>query len=99
MVNSKKLKPAKRIFLDFYPSEAALIEQVEKQPRKQTYIKDLIRRDMSSSSDPFAEALAAIEAYGIRGKVSLIPTSDRIYIEVDGGYFGIWDTVRKTFVD
>lgn len=36
----------KRIYLDFYPTEADLFEHVEKQPRKQTYIKNLIRKDM-----------------------------------------------------
>lgn len=36
----------KRMTLDFYPSEADLIEQIEKQPNKQGYIKNLIRADM-----------------------------------------------------
>ena len=36
----------KRLTLDFYPSEADLFEQVEKQPNKQGYIKGLIRADM-----------------------------------------------------
>ena len=45
---NSKYKPMKRVYLDFYPSEAALIEQVEKQPKKQTYIKDLIRKDMAA---------------------------------------------------
>jgi hypothetical protein len=36
----------KRITIDFYPTEADLIEQIEKQPKKQTYIKDLIRKDI-----------------------------------------------------
>lgn len=51
MKNSKRLLPMKRIFLDFYPSEAALVAQVEKQPKKQTYIKDLIRKDMAAFVD------------------------------------------------
>lgn len=37
----------KRMTIDFYPSEADLIEQIEKQPQKQTYIKRLIREDMA----------------------------------------------------
>lgn len=37
----------KRMTIDFYPSEIALIEHIEKQPKKQTYIKDLIRADMT----------------------------------------------------
>ena len=36
----------KRLTVDFYPSEADLIEQIEKQPNKQGYIKGLIRADM-----------------------------------------------------
>lgn len=36
----------KRLTIDFYPTEADLIEQIEKQPQKQTYIKDLIRDDI-----------------------------------------------------
>jgi vacuolar-type H+-ATPase subunit E/Vma4 len=40
------LKKVKRILLEFYPTEADLIEHLEKQPKKQTYIKDLIREDM-----------------------------------------------------
>lgn len=37
----------KRMTIDFYPSEADLIEHIEKQAKKQTYIKDLIRKDMN----------------------------------------------------
>lgn len=36
----------KRMTLDFAPSEIALWEQIQSQPKKQTYIKDLIRADM-----------------------------------------------------
>lgn len=36
----------KRITLDFYPTELDLFEHIEKQPKKQTYIKNLIREDM-----------------------------------------------------
>lgn len=42
----KYLAKGKRITIDFYPTEAALIEHIEKQPTKQTYIKDLIRADI-----------------------------------------------------
>ena len=31
---------------EFYPTEKDLIEHIENQPKKQTYIKDLIRADM-----------------------------------------------------
>ncbi len=36
----------KRVYLDFYPSEAKLYNHLERQAQKQTYIKDLIRADM-----------------------------------------------------
>ena len=36
----------KRFTVDFYPTEADLIALLEKQPKKQTYIKDLIRADI-----------------------------------------------------
>lgn len=42
----KYREKVKRIYVDFYPSEADLIEQIEKQPQKQTYIKNLIRADI-----------------------------------------------------
>lgn len=41
----------KRLTIDFYPSEADLIEHVEKQQYKQTYIKDLIREDMNKKGE------------------------------------------------
>ena len=46
----KYLAKGKRLTVDFYPSEADLIEQVEKQPQKQTYIKNLIREDMKKNN-------------------------------------------------
>lgn len=39
----------KRFTVDFYPTEADLIAQLEKQPKKQTYIKDLIRADIEKN--------------------------------------------------
>lgn len=41
----------KRLTVDFYPSEDDLIEQVEKQPNKQGYIKGLIRADMERGGE------------------------------------------------
>ena len=35
-----------RITLDFSPAESNLWEHLQSQPKKQTYIKDLIRKDM-----------------------------------------------------
>ncbi len=35
-----------RITIDFHPSEADLWEHIKSQPKKATYIKKLIRKDM-----------------------------------------------------
>lgn len=44
----KYLAKGKRFTVDFYPSEADLIAHLEKQEKKQTYIKDLIRADIEN---------------------------------------------------
>lgn len=36
----------KRMTVEFYPSEMDLYEHIQQQPKKQTYIKNLIRKDM-----------------------------------------------------
>jgi len=38
-----------RICVDFSPAEQALWEHLQNQPKKQTYIKDLIRADMAKT--------------------------------------------------
>ena len=38
-----------RISVDFSPAEAELWEHIQSQPKKQTYIKDLIRADMEKN--------------------------------------------------
>lgn len=35
-----------RITIEFYPTEEDLWQHIQNQPKKQTYIKDLIRKDM-----------------------------------------------------
>ena len=45
----KYLSKGKRLTIDFYPSEADLIAHIEKQPQKQTYIKNLIRKDIKEN--------------------------------------------------
>jgi len=43
----KKYKEkVKRMTVEFHPSEMELYEHIQQQPKKQTYIKDLIRADM-----------------------------------------------------
>lgn len=41
----------KRFTVDFYPTEADLFEQLQKQPQKQTYIKNLIRADIKKEGN------------------------------------------------
>lgn len=36
----------KRITIDFSPAEEELWQHIQNQPKKQTYIKDLIRKDI-----------------------------------------------------
>ena len=46
------------------------------------------------------EIAKAFEILGVTGTVHLRQIApDRIEVTVDGEYFGIWDCVRKTFVD
>jgi DNA-directed RNA polymerase subunit RPC12/RpoP len=47
----------KRFTVDFYPTEADIYEQLQKQPKKQTYIKNLIRADIEKKEniDTFGE--------------------------------------------
>lgn len=47
----KYQKKLKRVVVEFYPTEADLIEQIEKQTQKQTYIKNLIRKDLENGSN------------------------------------------------
>ena len=42
----KYKEKVKRITVDFYPTEEELWNHIQSQPKKQTYIKDLIRKDM-----------------------------------------------------
>jgi hypothetical protein len=44
----KYRKKVKSITIEFYPTEMLLIEQIEKNEPKQTYIKNLIRKDIES---------------------------------------------------
>lgn len=37
----------KRITIEFYPSEMELYDHIQQQPKKQTYVKDLIRADLN----------------------------------------------------
>lgn len=41
-----KAEKVKRLLLEFYPTDTDLLEHLNKQDKKQTYIKNLIREDM-----------------------------------------------------
>ena len=45
----KYRKKGKRLMLQFYQSEQDMIDHIEKQSAKATYIKNLIREDMNKS--------------------------------------------------
>lgn len=45
-VQKYKQEKVKRITIEFSPKEAEMWEHIQSQPKKQTYIKDLIRADM-----------------------------------------------------
>lgn len=42
----KYKQKVKRITVDFYPADEKVWEHLQSQEKKQTYIKDLIRKDM-----------------------------------------------------
>lgn len=45
----KKYKEkVKRITIEFYPTDDEMWEHIQNQPKKQAYIKDLIREDMKN---------------------------------------------------
>ena len=47
------------------------------------------------------EIIKALEILGVTGEITVRPPIDplRIVVTVNGEYFGIWDVLRKTFVD
>lgn len=44
--NKTYRKKMNRLTLDFSPADQEMWEHIQSQPKKQTYIKDLIRKDM-----------------------------------------------------
>ena len=46
----KYKQKVKRITLEFHPSEEEMWEHIQNQPKKQTYIKSLIRADMEKGN-------------------------------------------------
>lgn len=49
--NQKYKANVKRFTVDFTPAEMELYEHLNKQAKKQTYIKDLIREDMKKGTE------------------------------------------------
>ena len=47
----KYREKVKRVYLDFAPTEADLFDHINSQPKKQTYIKNLIRADMERGGE------------------------------------------------
>ena len=47
------------------------------------------------------DIIKALKILGVKGKIALYPPIDplRVVVTVNGEYFGIWDVLRKTFVD
>lgn len=45
--NREYKKKVKKVLVEFYPTEPELWEHIQKQDKKQTYIKNLIRADMA----------------------------------------------------
>lgn len=41
-----KSEKVKKVLIEFYPTETDLVEHLNKQDKKQTYIKNLIKADM-----------------------------------------------------
>lgn len=48
-----RLEKTNRITVSFYPTEAELWEHLQKQEKKQTYIKELIRKDIANKFDAY----------------------------------------------
>jgi hypothetical protein len=78
------------IILDLYVK--GIIDKEEMHERLNNYEPD----DESTK-----EILVALENLGVKGEATLRPNKylDQIKVFVNGEYFGIWDTRRKTFVD
>lgn len=48
-----RTEKVKRITIDFYPADAELWEHIQKQDKKQTYIKELIKKDLANKFNPY----------------------------------------------
>jgi len=50
-----------------------------------------------------AKSIAALQAglrtYGVTGKVSISQSGGNFSVKINDAYYGVWDTVKETFVD
>lgn len=77
-----------RITIDFSPAEAELWEHIQKQEKKQTYIKDLIRADIEKQNSDIKEWISA----GTLSDMAKCPHCGKMcgtlnYIAIVGGDF------------
>lgn len=49
--DQKYKEKIKRVYIELYPSDTDVIEHLDKQDKKQTYIKNLIRADMEKEQN------------------------------------------------
>ena len=68
---NKYQKMVKKLTLDFCPTEMDLLEHINKHPKKQTYIKQLIRADMEGDGLEETAANAEREAAYIQAKAMM----------------------------
>ena len=66
-------KKVTRITVDFYPTEADLIEHLNKQEKKTAYIKNLIRDDMQKLISDDMPIIKALEIHINRGECNECP--------------------------
>lgn len=76
-----------------------LLQAAVKDPSNEAKcIKYMVMSELGYRADK--EIRKALKQLGVTGTMSTRwVTEDRIAVDIDGDYFGIWDTVRKTFVD
>lgn len=109
----KKYKQkVKRFSVDFHPTEMDLFEHLEKQDKKQTYIKNLIRQDMKGNNNMNNTTMKAIvkgtscngEAFVANLEFTMIPPKDGEDYYGTGYYMMVEETTdifpkRKDYCD
>lgn len=91
----KYLAKGKRLTIDFYPSEADLIEHVEKQPKKQTYIKNLIRADKEKKNKTVYVVLWGQDCEG--ADVQAVFSNEKDAIAYLDEHYPKWERISPTY--